>query len=250
MAAQKLNGVRGVYLRETLILRRKLVKTLLASAVSPALFLLAFGFGVGRGAQVSGVDYLVFLLPGLLTMSSMNQAYGIATEINITRFYFKVFEEFLLAPLQRWEIIIGETCYGITKGLIPVVIIGIYSLLCGVKLQFGPLFLLALLLHLAIFALLGFIAAMIVKSHSDQATINAFLITPMMFLSGTFFPVEKMPLAIRAVASIFPLTYSTKLIRATLTPGSAVDYSLYAILGLILLVLFLLAKRIVARVEI
>ncbi|HEY5674412.1 MAG TPA: ABC transporter permease [Malonomonas sp.] len=244
-----LHGVRAIYLRETLILRRKLIKTLLASAVSPALFLLAFGYGVGRGAQVGGVDYLAFLLPGLLTMSSMNQAYGIATEINISRFYFKVFEEYLLAPLQRWQIIVGETCYGITKGLIPVFIIGIYSLLCGVSLRFGLPFLLALLLHLAIFALLGFIAAMIVKSHSDQATINAFLMTPMMFLSGTFFPVEQMPLAIRIVASIFPLTYSTQLIRATLTPGADVNSALFGVLAGILLLLFFIAKWIVAKVE-
>jgi ABC-type multidrug transport system permease subunit len=245
-----LNGARGIYLREMLILRRKIIKTLLASAVSPALFLLAFGYGVGRGAQVGGVDYLAFLLPGLLTMSSMNQAYGIATEINISRFYFKVFEEYLLAPIKRWEIILGETCYGISKGFIPVLIIGLYSLLTGVSLTFGPLFLIALLLHLAIFALLGFVAAMIVKSHADQATINAFLITPMMFLSGTFFPVEQMPLAIRAVASIFPLTYSTQLIRATLTPGAEVNYWLYLVLIGILAVLFVIAKRIVAKVEI
>ena len=245
-----LHGVRGIYLREILILRRKIIKTLMASAVSPALFLLAFGYGVGRGAQVGGVDYLAFLLPGLLTMSSMNQAYGIATEINISRFYFKVFEEYLLAPIKRWEIILGETSYGITKGFIPVLIIGLYSLLTGVTLTFGPLFLLALLLHLAIFALLGFIAAMIVKSHSDQATINAFLITPMMFLSGTFFPVEQMPLAIRAVASVFPLTYSTQLIRATLTPGADINFALYGVLIVILAGLFFIAKRIVAKVEI
>ena len=245
-----LHGVRAIYLRETLILRRKLLKTLLASAISPALFLLAFGYGVGRGAQVGGIDYLAFLLPGLLTMSSMNQAYGIATEINISRFYFKVFEEYLLAPIRRWEIIIGESCYGITKGFIPVLIIGLYSLLTGVSLHFGPLFLLALLLHLAIFALLGFIAAMIVRSHSDQATINAFLITPMMFLSGTFFPVEQMPLAIRAVAYLFPLTYSTSLIRTTLTPGAEINFALFIALFGILVGLFLIAKRIVAKVEI
>jgi len=245
-----LHGVRGIYLRETLILRRKLVKTLLASAVSPALFLIAFGYGVGRGAQVGGVEYLAFLIPGLLTMSSMNQAYSIATEINISRFYFKVFEEYLLAPLPRWEIIIGETCYGITKGLIPVVIIGIYSLFCGITLQFGLLFLVALLLHLAIFSQLGFIAALIVKSHSDQATISAFLITPMMFLSGTFFPVDQMPMAIRIVASIFPLTYSTQLIRSTLTPGADINYALFGVLLGIMIVLFFIAKQIVAKVEI
>lgn len=245
-----LHGVRGIYLREILILRRKLGKTLLSAAVSPALFLIAFGFGVGREARVDGLDYLAFLLPGLLAMSSMNQSYGIATEINISRFYFKVFEEYLLAPIRRWEIVVGEMCYGITRGLIPVLIIAVYSLLCGVRLHFGPLFFLALLLHLGIFALLGFVAAMLVRNHGDQATMNAFLITPMMFLSGTFFPVDQMPLPVRALAALSPLTYSTGLLRSTLLPGAEVSSGLFPVLLLMLAVLFLFANRIVARVQI
>lgn len=244
-----LYGARGIFLRETLILRRKLIKTLLASAVSPALFLLAFGFGVGRGAQVGGHDYLSFLLPGLLTMSSMNQSYGIATEINISRFYFKVFEEYLIAPFGRWQIVLGEMGYGMLRGLIPVAIIALYSLMCGVSLHFGLAFFLALLLHLAIFALLGILAAMIVRSHADQATVNAFLITPMMFLSGTFFPVEQMPLAIKAVASLFPLTYSTRLIRATLLQNGDSSALLYLLLAGMVVALFALTTRIIGRVE-
>ena len=244
------NGIRGIYLRETLILRKKLIKVLLASAVSPGLFLIAFGYGVGRGAQVNGHDYLVFLLPGLLTMSSMNQSYGIATEINISRFYFKVFEEYLLAPLRRWEIVIAEMLYGMTKGLIPVVIIAGYSLICGVHLSLNPLFILALFLHLSIFSLLGLITALLVRNHSDQATMNAFLITPMMFLSGTFFPVEQMPLLIRAVAALSPLTYSTQLIRATLIPSMTINSWLFPVLGVMLVVLFLAALRVVNRVQI
>jgi len=244
------HGARGIFWREVLILRRKLIKTLLASAVSPALFLLAFGFGVGRGASVGGHDYLSFLLPGLLTMASMNQSYGIATEINISRFYFKVFEEYLIAPFSRWQIVLGEMGYGIVRGLIPVAIIAIYSLLCGVSLHFGLGFFLALLLHLAIFSLLGVLAAMLVRSHADQATVNAFLITPMMFLSGTFFPVDQMPLAIKAVASLFPLTYSTRLIRSTLLQNGDTNLQLYLLLTAMVVILFWLTNRIIERVEV
>ena len=244
-----LHGAYGIYLRETLILRRKLVKTLLASAVSPALFLIAFGYGVGRGTSVGGQDYLNFLLPGLLTMASMNQSYGIATEINISRFYFKVFEEYLIAPFGRWQIVLGEMAYGITRGLIPIAIIALYSLFCGVSLHFGPAFFFALLLHLAIFSLLGILAAMIVRSHADQATVNAFLITPMMFLSGTFFPLENMPFAIKAVASLFPLTYSTRLIRATLLETADAGVLLYLLLIAMVAGLFWLCCRLVERVE-
>ncbi|ORJ62127.1 ABC transporter permease [Geothermobacter hydrogeniphilus] len=244
-----LNGVRGIYLREILILRRKLVKTVLSAAVSPGLFLIAFGYGIGSNARVDGLSYLAFLLPGLLTMSSMNQSYGIATEINIARFYFKVFEEYLLAPIRRWEIVVGEMSYGITRGLIPVLVIACYSLLCGVQLHFGPLFLLALLLHLGIFALLGLVVALLVRNHSDQATMNAFLITPIMFLSGTFFPVAQMPLPVRLLAALSPLTYSTRLIRSTLLPGAAVETGLFPVLLIMLVGLFLLAGRVVARVQ-
>ena len=244
-----LYGTRGIFLREFLILRRKLIKTLLASAVSPALFLIAFGFGVGRGTSVGGQSYLNFLLPGLLTMASMNQSYGIATEINISRFYFKVFEEYLIAPFGRWQIVLGEMGYGITRGLIPTAIIALYSLFCGVSLHFGPAFFFALLLHLAIFSLLGILAAMIVRSHADQATVNAFLITPMMFLSGTFFPVEKMPFAIKAVASLFPLTYSTRLIRATLLGSTDGCPLLYLLLIAMAVGLFWLCCRVIERVE-
>jgi len=244
-----LNGVRGIYLREILILRKKLVKTVLSAAVSPGLFLIAFGYGIGSNARVDGLSYLAFLLPGLLTMSSMNQSYGIATEINIARFYFKVFEEYLLAPIRRWEIVVGEMGYGITRGLIPVLVIAFYSLLCGVQLHFGPLFLLALLLHLGIFALLGLVVALLVRNHSDQATMNAFLITPIMFLSGTFFPVAQMPLPVRLLAALSPLTYSTRLIRSTLLPGAAVETGLFPVLLIMLVGLFLLAGRVVARVQ-
>jgi ABC-type multidrug transport system permease subunit len=244
-----LHGACGIYLRETLILRRKLVKTLLASAISPALFLIAFGYGVGRGTSVGDQSYLSFLLPGLLTMASMNQSYGIATEINISRFYFKVFEEYLIAPFGRWQIVLGEMGYGITRGLIPVIIIAIYSLFCGVSLHFGMTFFLALFLHLSIFSLLGVLAAMIVRSHADQATVNAFLITPMMFLSGTFFPLANMPFAIKAIASLFPLTYSTRLIRAALLGTDDAGGLLYLLLVAMGAALFWLCCRLVERVE-
>lgn len=244
-----LDGAFAIYLRETLILRRKLLKTLLTSAISPGLFLLAFGYGVGRNTAIGDQSYLHFLLPGLLTMASMNQSYAIATEINISRFYYKVFEEYLIAPFGRWQIVLGEMAYGITRGLIAVVIIAIYSLLADVSLHFGFDFFLALLLHLAIFSLLGILAAMIVRSHADQASVNAFLITPMMFLSGTFFPTEQMPWAIKAVASLFPLTYSTQLIRGTLLETPGTSPWLYLLLTAMLALLFGLCCRVIAKVE-
>jgi ABC-type polysaccharide/polyol phosphate export permease len=87
------------------------------------------------------------------------------------------------------------------------------------------------------------------KNHRDQATMNAFIITPMMFLSGTFFPVDQMPLVIQAVAAISPLTYSADLIRTAMLTPAEFSFASLAILLLLNLVLLLIANRIVQRVE-
>ncbi|PSW06593.1 ABC transporter permease [Photobacterium lipolyticum] len=244
-----LDGVRGIYYRECTILRKKLVRIVMAGAVPPFLYLMAFGYGVGKGTSVEGIDYLTFLLPGLLAMSSMNQSYSIATEINISRFYLKIFEEFLLAPNQRWQIIAGEVLFGITKGFIPVMIIAVYSLLCGVHLHFSWPFFAALLFHLSAFSQIGFIVALKMKNHRDQATMNAFIITPMMFLSGTFFPVNQMPEIIQAMAAVSPLTYSAGLIRASLLDSGTFSFLSLGILCGLNGVLLVIANHIVQRVE-
>lgn len=245
-----LSGVLGIYYRECSVLRKKIVRIVLAGAVPPFLYLMAFGYGVGKGTTVEGVDYLTFLLPGLLAMASMNQSYNIATEINISRFYLKIFEEYLLSPNQRWQVIVGEVLYGITKGLIPVGIIAVYSVICGVTLHFSLLFLIAILLHLTAFSLIGFIVALKMKNHRDQATMNAFIITPMMFLSGTFFPVDQMPKVIQLIASVSPLTYSADLIRSALLDNGEFAFSALAILSVLVCILIYVAQHIVQRVEI
>lgn len=244
-----LDGVVGIYYREVTVLKKKIVRILLAAAVPPFLYLMAFGFGVGKGTTVDGVDYLTFLLPGLLAMSSMNYSYNIASEINISRFYLKIFEEYLLAPNDRWQIIAGEVLYGMTKGMIPVLIVTFYSYACGINLAFSLLFSIALLLHLMAFSQIGLIVALKMKNHRDQATMNAFIITPMMFLSGTFFPVDQMPLVIQGVAAISPLTYSADLIRTSLLDSASFSFVSLAILTLLNIALLFTANRIVQRVE-
>ncbi|CAM2863646.1 ABC transporter permease [Vibrio rarus] len=243
-----LDGVVGIYYRECTVLKKKIVRVALAAAVPPFLYLMAFGYGVGKGTMVQGMDYLTFLLPGLLAMSSMNHSYNIASEINISRFYLKIFEEYLLSPNQRWQIVVGEVAYGITKGLIPVAVVIAYSVMCGIHLHFSIPFALALLMHLISFALIGFIVSLKMKNHRDQATMNSFVITPMMFLSGTFFPVDQMPSFIQILAKLSPLTYSADLIRSALLDAPFNLQSL-AILGCLNLALLVIATRIVYKVE-
>jgi ABC-type multidrug transport system permease subunit len=242
------NGFKGVLYRELNVFKKRAKKQIMASSLSPLLFLIAFGWGFGDRVTVDGLPYITFLIPGLITMSSLNQSYGIAQELNITRFYFHVFDEYLIAPISHVEIVLGEAAYGMFKGLLSTVLIFIYSLLFGVKLIISPLFFSAILIHTFLFTTLGITIAMLVRDHGDQATVNTFVITPMVFLCGTFFPVDRLPYIFKGLVYVLPLTYSTKVIRAALT-GGEVNMLYFMLMAGFAATFFVTALRAVGKVE-
>ncbi len=242
-----LSGSWAIFLREMLILRSRGKKVLLSMAVSPTLYLVAFGLGVGRNMQVAGHPYLEFLIPGLIAMGTMNQSFGIAGEINIARFYWKIFEEFQASPISDLAYVIGEVAAGMAKAMISVMIIIALSGLFGVHLHFlNPVFWLGIVLNTFVFASMAVMAAMLVKSHADQAMLFNFIITPMAFLGGTFFPVDKMPSWVQVLLQTLPLTHASRLIRggAYGQPAGLLPVLILAVTGV---VFFLLAHRSVCQ---
>lgn len=242
------NGFKGVIYRELHVFRKRAGRQILASSISPLLYLIAFGWGFGRGVSVGKLSYITFLIPGLITMSSLNRSYGIAQELNISRFYFHVFDEYLIAPISHLEIVLGEAAYGMFKGFLSAVLIFVYAFVFGVKLTFNPVFFLAIALHTFLFATLGITIAMLVRDHGSQAIVNTFVITPMVFLSGTFFPVDKLPYIFKLIVYALPLTYSTKVIRASLTGGD-INFFFLFLMVMFAAIFFYMALWAVKRVE-
>jgi len=207
-----------VFLKEMLHFKRRLLKLgyLFSAMVVPIIYLIAFGFGLGRSVRIDGSDYLSFLLPGLVAMSSMNNSYTwVANTLNINRLYFKTFQVFVQAPISPASIMTGEVLAGMTKGIFASSLIIIVGFLSSSDFSITLLFLIALLLNCFLFANLGVIIGMRAKSHEDTATYSNFLIMPMAFFSGTFFPVDKLPVLFKAVIYILPLTHTSILIRKT-----------------------------------
>ncbi|MDR2339866.1 MAG: ABC transporter permease [Deltaproteobacteria bacterium] len=204
----------AIYLREMLILRRRILRQAASWAVSPLLYVLTFGCALGATFQVGGRSYLEFLIPGLVAMASMTQAFAIATEINVARFYFHAFEEFQAAPVGRLSYVLGETLAGISKAIVAIAIVLAIAWLFGVRLHYGPFFWLAVLLDSFAFASLAVAMAMLVRSHADQTLLTSFIITPMGFLGGTFFPLDGLPAWARGVLNLLPLSHASAAIRA------------------------------------
>jgi ABC-type multidrug transport system permease subunit len=99
-----------------------------------------------------------------------------------------------------------------------------------------------------LFASLAVITAMVVKTHSEQGMLNNFVITPMAFLCGTFFPVEHYPAWIQKVVYLLPLTHSSRCIRAALLGRDFPYWSLlYLVSGAV--VLFVIASKVIRRTK-
>jgi ABC-type multidrug transport system permease subunit len=181
-----------------------------------------------------------------VAMNSMIQAFAIASEINIARFYWHIFEEFQAAPISNISYVTGEVLAGITRALFSTVLILSIAALSGVVLSYNFYFWLAAALNSFVFASLAVGLAMLVKSHSDQALLTNFFITPMAFLGGTFFPVDTMPQWVQHILHFLPLTHASKAIRAAAF-GDPPDFSSYLLLALLGAVFFVLAFHWVNR---
>ena len=208
-----------IFLREMLLFRRRLVRLgyIFSAMVVPIIYLIAFGFGLGTRVQIGRLDYLSYLIPGLVAMSSMNNSYTwVASNMNLNRLYFKTFQVLIQAPIHSSSIMVGEVLAGMAKGLFASALIIVVGLLSSSHFSITGFFIGTLLLNCFLFASLGVIAGMLAKSHEDTASYSNFFIMPMAFFSGTFFPVDSMPAVIKWIIYFLPLTHANIVIRKEL----------------------------------
>lgn len=241
-------GLIAVYLREMLILRRRFKRQISGMAVLPLLYLLTFGYALGGQWQLGGRSYLEFLLPGLAAMSSMTQAFSLAIDINVARFYFHAFEEIQAAPISPAAYVLGEIMAGLTRVLLATLVIIGLGFMFGLHLHYGLFFWAGIFLNGFIFSALAVAVAMLVKSHADQGLLVNFIITPMAFLGGTFFPLDSLPLWAQKILALLPLTQASEVIRGDAFGLSQELWSLAplvtgAILALVLAVLSVAKAR-------
>ena len=147
-----------VFWRDWIVLKRRLAKFILSRMVAPLLYLVAFGWGLGRSISVSSGTYLDFLVPGILALNSMNISFNSVIPVHAERIYHKSLEEYLVAPIRPAAFVVGKVLAAVLRGLISSAIILVLAHLFGANLALSPLFLLVLVLNCVVFAEIGFIA--------------------------------------------------------------------------------------------
>lgn len=235
-----IQGALAVYYRELLILKYRMSHLIPSWAVSPLLYLIAFGYAMGRHVEMGGHTYIEFLIPGLVAMNSMTQAFSISSEINIARFYWHIFEEIQASPVSDMSYVAGTVLAGMTRGLLAAIVILVLGRLFGVTLSLNAWFWTAALLNSFVFASLAVWLAMVIRSHADQMLMTGLVITPMAFLGGTFFPLENFPGWAQILVELLPLTHAAATIRAAAF-GQTVSLVSLSILGILGSLFFIIA---------
>lgn len=203
-------------------LRVRILQVAASGLVSPLIYILAFGLGLGSALDAvtkpaAGNNYLEFILPGMVALSSMVISFGGTTfSICGDRLFTKTFEEMLLLPVHPLALHLGKMLAGIVRGLMTSASVIVVAILFTGKVWsfLNPLFLLLLILNCAVFAGLGVIVGLNVRSLESVGLFNNFLIVPMSFLGATFFDPATLPLALKAIVYLLPLTYTSIGLRA------------------------------------
>ena len=184
-------------------------QTLAAPLITAGLFLAVFSLALGpmRG-EVLGVPFLHFLAPGILMMTVIQNAFAnTSSSIVIAKVQGNIVDT-LMPPLSPAELVLGYLAGGVARGLLVAVAIGLpVAWLLGVGVA-HPLWAAAFVLVGAAFlAALGIVAAIYANKFDQMAAITNFVVTPLSFLSGTFYSIQSLPPAMEAVLRLNPVFY-------------------------------------------
>jgi ABC-type polysaccharide/polyol phosphate export permease len=200
--------------REWIAFRNKWISITVSSLVSPLLYLVAFGWGLGDTLSVQGMSYTSFVMPAIIAMNAMTGGFSvIANDVNMARIYQKTFEAVMTAPIKMPVYVIARISAHVLRCLYQAGLIILLSFVFRARLHIDWYFVLVLVLNCCVFSAAGFLAGVLIDSHADIAKVSSLVITPMAFLCGTFFPLEKFPAAIRAAVSLLPLSRTVTALR-------------------------------------
>jgi ABC-2 type transport system permease protein len=195
--------------RETRRFMAVWTQTLLAPLVTAGLFLLIFSIAVGeRRGDVMGVSFLHFLAPGILMMTVIQNSFAnVSSSIVIAKVQGNIVDT-LMPPLSAGELVAGYLAGGILRGVLVAATTALVLFpLIGLGVERPLLALVWAVLGGAFLGALGIVAAIFANKFDQIAAITNFIVTPLSFLSGTFYSLETMPPVLQTISHANPVFY-------------------------------------------
>ena len=171
--------------------RRDFYKITLAAMIAPLMYLIVFGMGIQTTSH--GQPYLNFLIPGVVSLTTMNGSFNaIAQNLNVQRLYEKAFDQVMISPTPLWQFIAGQIIGGSLRGLYAGGIILLLTAPIETGLIFNGWSFLVMFLNGAVFSAIGVVVSYLAKNHADVPRFSNYIIMPMAYLCNTFFSTEKL----------------------------------------------------------
>lgn len=209
----------AVWRRNFMVWKKLAIPSVLGNLADPMIYLFGLGYGLGGLLpQVGGVPYIAFLAAGTVCASTMNAASFEALYSGFSRMHVqKTWEAIMNAPVSLDDVVAGEWLWAAAKATLSgVAILAVVAALGFVESPLALWALPAIFLTGLCFAALGLIVTALAPSYDFFMYYFTLFVTPMMLLSGVFFPIDQLPPAIQGAAQLLPLSHSVQLIRPLL----------------------------------
>lgn len=202
-------AVRSIYWFEMARTRRSIMQSVISPVLSTSLYFIVFGSAIGsRISEIDGIAYGAFLVPGLimlmlLTQSVSNAAFG----IYFPRFTGTIYE-LLSAPISPWEALLGYVGAAASKSIIiGLIILATSAFFVPLEIRHPFMMMLFLVLTSVAFSLLGFIIGIWSQNFEHLQMAPSLIITPLVFLGGSFYSIDMLPEFWRGVSLFNPVVY-------------------------------------------
>lgn len=215
MSHPNLVAIKTIARREVARILRIWGQTLVPPAITMTLYFLIFGNLIGsRIGSMDGISYMDFIVPGLVMMAIIQNAYG-----NISSSFFgakfgRHVEELLVSPMPNWVILGGYVAGGVLRGLmVGAIVLAIAMLFTTVRVPHPLITLSTVVLGAVIFSLAGFVNAVYAKKFDDIAIVPTFILTPLTYLGGVFYSVKLLPGWAETATHLNPIFYMVNAFR-------------------------------------
>jgi ABC-2 type transport system permease protein len=238
---QRLIAFQTIFFKEIHRFVRIWPQTLLPPAVTTSLYFLIFGKLIGsRIGDMGGFSYMDYIVPGIVLMSVITNAYGnVVASFYSSKFQHNI-EELLIAPVPGWLMLAGYVGGGIARSLaVGAVVLGISALFTDVRIEHPGVVVLVFLLTALLFSVAGFLNALFANSFDDISIVPNFVLTPLVYLGGVFYSVDMLPEPWKLISMGNPIVYMISAFRYGFLGVSdvMVERSLFIIVDFILMLL-------------
>jgi ABC-2 type transport system permease protein len=202
-------AIRAIYRFEMARTRRTLMQSIISPVISTSLYFVVFGAAIGsRIAQVEGITYGAFIVPGLIMLSLLTQSIANASfGIYFPKFTGTIYE-LLSAPISYFEIVVSYVGAAATKSLIlGLIILATAGLFVPLRIEHPFWMLLFLVLTAVTFSLVGFIIGIWADGFEKLQLVPLLIVTPLTFLGGSFYSIDMLPPFWQKVTLFNPVVY-------------------------------------------